>query len=47
MPRRGRRAEPCRLTIDWEPVTTRFLGSAPVEIFEYQVISVGEFDTSE
>ena len=26
------------LVIDWEPVTTRFLGDGPVEIFEYQVI---------
>ncbi len=26
------------LVIDWEPVTTRFIGDGPVEIFEYQVI---------
>jgi hypothetical protein len=26
------------LVIDWEPVTTRFDGAGPVEIFEYQVI---------
>lgn len=26
------------LVIDWEPVTTRFIGAGPVEIFEYQVI---------
>jgi hypothetical protein len=26
------------LLIDWEPVTTRFIGDGPVEIFEYQVI---------
>ena len=26
------------LVIDWEPVTTRFIGPGPVEIFEYQVI---------
>ena len=26
------------LVIDWEPVTTRFIGEGPVEIFEYQVI---------
>ena len=24
--------------IEWEPVTTRFMGPGPVEIFEYQVI---------
>ena len=24
--------------IDWEPVTTRFIGTGPVEIVEYQVI---------
>ncbi len=26
------------VVIDWEPVTTRFIGDGPVEIFEYQVI---------
>jgi len=26
------------LVIDWEPVTTRFIGNGPIEIFEYQVI---------
>ena len=30
--------DPNNLVIDWEPVTTRFIGDGPVEIFEYQVI---------
>ena len=30
--------DPDNLVIDWEPVTTRFTGRGPVEIFEYQVI---------
>ena len=29
---------PNNLIIEWEPVTTRFIGNGPVEIFEYQVI---------
>ena len=29
---------PNNLIIEWEPVTTRFTGNGPVEIFEYQVI---------
>jgi hypothetical protein len=30
--------DPNNLVTEWEPVTTRFIGSGPVEIFEYQVI---------
>lgn len=30
--------DPDNLVIAWEPVTTRFIGSGPVEIIEYQVI---------
>jgi len=30
--------DPNNLVIDWEPVTTRFTGDGPVEIFEYQVV---------
>ncbi len=30
--------DPDNLVIDWEPVTTRFIGGGPVEIIEYQVI---------
>ena len=30
--------DPGNLVIDWEPVTTQFIGDGPVEIFEYQVI---------
>jgi hypothetical protein len=30
--------DPKNLVIEWEPVTTRFIGNGPVEIFEYQVI---------
>ncbi len=30
--------DPDNLVIEWEPVTTRFFGDGPVEIFEYQVI---------
>jgi hypothetical protein len=26
------------LVIEWEPVTTRFIGDGPIEIIEYQVI---------
>ena len=30
------------LVIDWEPVTTRYIGDGPIEIFEYQVIIAEE-----
>jgi len=30
--------DPDDLVIEWEPVTTRFMGPGPVEIIEYQVI---------
>jgi hypothetical protein len=30
--------DPEDLVIEWEPVTTRFLGDGPIEIIEYQVI---------
>ena len=30
--------DPNNLVIEWEPVTTRFIGEGPVEIVEYQVI---------
>jgi hypothetical protein len=30
--------DPANLVIEWEPVTTRFIGDGPVEIIEYQVI---------
>lgn len=30
--------DPNDLLIEWEPVTTRFVGDGPVDIFEYQVI---------
>ncbi len=30
--------DPENLVIEWEPVTTRFIGNGPVEIIEYQVI---------
>jgi hypothetical protein len=30
--------DPSNLVIEWEPVTTRFIGDGPVEIIEYQVI---------
>ncbi len=30
--------DPDNLVIEWEPVTTRFIGVGPVEIIEYQVI---------
>jgi hypothetical protein len=30
--------DPDNLVIEWEPVTTRFIGDGPVEIIEYQVI---------
>jgi hypothetical protein len=30
--------DPDNLVIEWEPVTSRFIGDGPVEIFEYQLI---------
>jgi hypothetical protein len=30
--------DPNNLVIEWEPVTTRFIGDGPIEIIEYQVI---------
>ncbi|MGD8836541.1 MAG: hypothetical protein PVJ19_16485 [Desulfobacteraceae bacterium] len=30
--------DPNNIVIEWEPVTTRFIGDGPVEIVEYQVI---------
>jgi len=29
---------PYNVVIEWDPVTTRFVGDGPVEIIEYQVI---------
>ncbi|MGI9304970.1 MAG: hypothetical protein ACR2RB_20030 [Gammaproteobacteria bacterium] len=30
--------DPDNLVIEWEPVTTRFIGDGPVDIIEYQII---------
>lgn len=35
--------DPNNLVIEWEPVTTSFIGGGPVDIIEYQVI-VGQLD---